>query len=201
VKARFGFTPDTSVSAFCNAVRLLRTATANENNNHLNLPIPSNLAFHDLTPTKCAPDTAKALWGLGSKFIRTPYYTNGDVSASLKRLERGCYLKVYFGEDNELEQDTKLYVPSNWTPKWNDIPPWVDARLSKFFARVRQLFRQRKATSNLLPFQQRLFDELVEHPFFLFPDADKGLGPYAVTYDQYVTDCLIHLTKSQSTNS
>ena len=96
VQSKFGFIPDTSVSAFRNAVRL-HHRTCNENNMHLsNLPIPSNLAFHDLTPTKCAPDTTKALWGLGSKFVRTPYYTTGDVSSGLDHLQRGCYLKVYF---------------------------------------------------------------------------------------------------------
>ena len=56
------------------------------------------------------------------------------------------------------------------------------------------MFTQRNATSNLLP---RTKTNYLRHcqskPTFLFPEADKGLGPCAVTYEQYVVDCLKHL--------
>ena len=59
---------------------------------------------------------------------------------------------------------------------------------------MQKLFRQRKATSNLLPHQARLLESLRDHEHFLFPETDKGLGPCAVTYKQYVKDCLVHLS-------
>jgi hypothetical protein len=31
----------------------------------------------------------------------------------------------------------------------------------------------------------------------LYPKADKGLGPCAVTYKQYVEDCLVHLLNKE----
>jgi hypothetical protein len=37
-------------------------------------------------------------------------------------------------------------------------------------------------------------DRLLNHPNLLFPSTDKGLGPCAVKYDQYVRDALVHLT-------
>jgi hypothetical protein len=45
-KANYGFIPDTSVTPFRNAVRL----RANSSSFHNILPMPSNMAFHDLTP-------------------------------------------------------------------------------------------------------------------------------------------------------
>ena len=36
-------------------------------------------------------------------------------------------------------------------------------------------------------------ESLLADPNLLFPETDKGLGPCAVTYDQYIEDCLLHL--------
>jgi hypothetical protein len=40
-------------------------------------------------------------------------------------------------------------------------------------------------------------ESLLEDPNLLFPLADKGLGPCAVTYDQYIEDCLVHLKNEE----
>jgi hypothetical protein len=42
----------------------------------------SKTAFHDLTVGKIVPPLAKAVLGLGMKFICTPNLTTGDISAS-----------------------------------------------------------------------------------------------------------------------
>ena len=70
----------------------------------------------------------------------------------------------------------------------------MDTRLSRFFSKLRELFKHRKAEPNLLPFQRATLRKLRDDTNLIFPDTDKGLGPCAVTYDQYVTDALIHLT-------
>jgi uncharacterized protein (DUF2267 family) len=90
--------------------------------------------------------------------------------------------------------NSKLFVKSDWTPTDGEVPGWVYARLSKFFRRVRNKFNKKRAISNLLPFQQRLMDQLINDNNLLFPDTDKGLGPCAVTYNQYVQDVLRHLS-------
>jgi hypothetical protein len=38
---------------------------------------------------------------------------------------------------------------------------------------------------------------LLEDKSLLYPETDKGLGPCAVTYDQYVEDGLIHLRNQE----
>jgi hypothetical protein len=163
--------------------------------------MPTNMAFHDLTSGKIAPRTAKNLLGLGGKFIVTPHRTNGEgeLFASTDRLERDFHLKVYFAGAGPQDQDrevrkTKLFVKSEWRPEDGDIPYWVDTRLSKFFVRVRRMFNKKQATSNLLPCQERLLTQLTEDNTLLFPDTDKGCGPCCVTYEQYMNDCLRHLT-------
>ena len=160
------------------------------------------MAFHDLTPNGTAPPNAQILLGLGSKFICTPPTTTGALDRTFKRFERDFYIKViYSGEEEDPSDEylpidrgrSKLYVNSKWCPTAGDVPYWCSQRLSKFFVRVQKLFRRRPATSNLFPHQLELLDSLSEHPDFLFPETDKGLGPCCVTYDQYVQDALIHL--------
>ena len=56
------------------------------------------------------------------------------------------------------------------------------------------LFHTRRTQPNLLSFQSSTLTALRSNTTLLFPDADKGLGPCAVTYEQYVQDCLVHLT-------
>ena len=157
------------------------------------------MAFHDLTPNKSAPQASKALLGLGYKFICTPKFTNGSIAASYSRFERDVHLRVFFACGSELDPDpialdkSKLYVKSDWSPEFGDIPFWVDQRLSKFYVRLQRLFKKKQSTPNLLPFQARLFESLAERRDLLFPNADKGLGPCAVLFEQYIEDGLVHL--------
>jgi hypothetical protein len=205
IRQRFGFVPDISTTPFNNAVRLRESSMSTS----LVSTMPSNMAFHDLTPSHRVPKAAKSLLGLGSKFIVTPSKTTGSIEQTIRRFQRDFHLKVYFAcecdEATELacaadfanQQRSKLYVKSKWNPTENDVPFWVTARLSKFFARVQRLFQQRRATSNLLPYQEEIMNSLLDDPTLLFPDTDKGLGPCAVEYSQYVEDCLVHLRNEE----
>ena len=78
-----------------------------------------------------------------------------------------------------------------------DLPSWAFGRLDRFLSSVNKIFKQRAATSNLLPYQKEILEMLLNHPELLFPETDKGLGPCAVTYDQYVEDCLKHLKNTE----
>ena len=205
IRSKYGFVPDTSVSPFRNAVRLRASKE-----NVLCTPFIENMAFHDLTPGKIARRAAKSLLGLGSKFIVTPATTTGDISSTIERLDRDMRLKVFFadGMDDDVtfaavdlnsnsHSRSKLYVKSDWTPSVTDVPYWVCQRMSRFFARCKELYSRRRASSNLLPFQERLLESLSTDENLLFPETDKGLGPCAVTYNQYITDCLVHLTNAE----
>ena len=181
--------PDPTVSHFRNACRLSSAPQAIRQS----LPIPSNLAFHDLTANKIAPPEFKAVFGMGDKFIRTPEYTTGDLSNNHERFKRDFNIKVLFAGKEQKDSETKLYVKSLWEPLDFEIPPWVHRRLGNFQRRVSALFKKKKAQSNFLPFQEKIMQELMDYPSLMFPNTDKGLGPCAVEYDQYVTDCLKHL--------
>jgi hypothetical protein len=116
VKKQYGFVPDLNVTPFRNAVRL------HQSKNIHSLPMPSNMAFHDLTPTKCAPRAAKLLLGLGSKFIPTSKFTAASIEPLAARFQRDFYLKVIFACEESEEQElayakydksrSKLYVKS-----------------------------------------------------------------------------------------
>jgi hypothetical protein len=162
------------------------------------------MAFHDLMENQSAPPEAKLLLGLGDKFISVPESTKEDnFSTARACFEREFLIKVIFapGPEFELpalstadeEKETKLYVNSNWTPGYGDVPCWVFRRVSRFLFRLCHRFRQREGIPNLLPFQQQLMKDLLNHPTLLFSTTDKGLGPCAVTYEQYVFDGLLYL--------
>ncbi len=59
-KKSHGIDIDPSKSLFDNAIHLFNSTKIN----HRTLPLPSNLAFHDLTQDKIIPPKAKALLGL-----------------------------------------------------------------------------------------------------------------------------------------
>ena len=162
-KQALGFIPDTTITPFRNASRLI----ANNPINTPILPFPSNLSFHDLTPDKSIPPQAKYLLGLGSKFIPTPSTTNGRLTNSLDRIARDLKLRVYFAcddSDDEDERDpasrSKLYLKSKWTPKDSQLPSWVNGRLDRFASALSTIFKRRKAIPNLLPLQQELLESI-----------------------------------------
>ena len=70
------------------------------------IPIPTNMAFHDLTPEKTAPLDARSLLGLGSKFISTPSKTTGSLNHSFERFERDFIIRVIFACETDITRPT-----------------------------------------------------------------------------------------------
>ncbi|KAL3780396.1 hypothetical protein ACHAWO_009110 [Cyclotella atomus] len=194
VERRYGFVPDTTQTAFQNAVNL-RANSRVDAAHPLPLPMPTNMAFHDLTPGKIVPTNAKTLLGLGSNLSSLPPTRPARVICSAPLTDSDFKLRVFFGGAMDRDvHNSKLFVKSDWTPTDGEVPGWVFARVSKFFCRVRNKFNKKRTISNLLPFQQRLMNQLINDNNLLFPDTDKGLGPCAVIYNQYVQDVLRHLS-------
>eukprot|EP00956_Cyclotella_meneghiniana_P020164 scaffold35241_cov64-Cyclotella_meneghiniana.AAC.2 len=100
-------------------------------------------------------------------------------------------------EYDQYQSRSKLYIKSKWKPNEVDLPSWCFGRLDRFISKVRRIFKQRRAKSNLLPYQKELLELLLNDPELIFPETDKGLGPCAVTYDQYVEACLKHLRNTE----
>ena len=118
----------------------------------------------------------------------------------MDRIARDLKLRVYFACDDSDDEDernpasrSKLYLKSKWTPKDSQLPSWVNGRLDRFASALSTIFKRRKAIPNLLPLQQELLESLPADMSYLYPLADKGLGPCGVRVEQYVEDGLIHL--------
>jgi hypothetical protein len=116
--------------------------------------LPSNLAFHDLTcEKKVLPNDFKAILGIRNKFIKTRKRSCWDL-----------FLNVFFaGCEYELSK-SKLYIKSEWTPEDFEIPCWTRDRLDNFLTKVTSLFKRKQASANLLPFQQKIMDRLMNYP-------------------------------------
>eukprot|EP00956_Cyclotella_meneghiniana_P000733 scaffold786_cov37-Cyclotella_meneghiniana.AAC.1 len=99
--------------------------------------------------------------------------------------------------DDEADHKSKLYVKSKWTPSDQQTPSWVLTRVTRFFRKLDEIFKRVNATSNLNPLKQELLNSLPSDPTYLFPEADKGLGPCAVKFIQYIEDVLVHLCNEE----
>ena len=130
---------------------------------------------------------------MGNKFFETPKFTTGDILGTRERFRQELFLKVFFAECESEFSKSKLYIKSEWTPKDFKIPCWTHDRLDNFLTKVTALFKRKRAPSNLLPFQQEIMERITNYHELIFPDTDKGLGPCAIEYSQYVEDCLAHL--------
>ena len=114
---------------------------------------------------------------MGNKFIETPKFTTGDISGTRERFRQELFLKVFFAECESEFSKSKLYIKSEWTPEDFEIPCWTHDRLDNFLTKVTALFKRKRASSNLLPFQQKIMDRLTNYSDLIFQDTGKGLGP------------------------
>ena len=180
-----------AASTFANAISILGNTYASQYFSRVD-----NLAFHDLTEGKIIPPSTADLLGYGSKFIVKPPKTTShiDLMENMTRFKRDMYLKSYFAGPPDPRQErkrSKLYLKSKWTPK--SAPSQVDSRLFKFTEEISEQFKAVSATSNLLPHELKLLSELISNENIVIAQADKGLGPCAVTLEQYIRDGLKHL--------
>ena len=74
----------------------------------------------------------------------------------------------------------------------------VNSCLYRFEIELRQLFYKRQGHSNLTPFQNRLLSKLQADDSVVLAQANKNLGPVAVTLDKYKKDALAHLQDSST---
>ena len=73
-------------------------------------------------------------------------------------------------------------------------PPAISLRLSNFELRFKNCFGNRpKFKSNLPGFLERFLQRLCSLRNISFAQADKNIGPVAVTLEQYIKDALVHI--------
>jgi hypothetical protein len=84
VKQNYGFVLNLSVSAFKNAANVQKSLHTSS----FSTPVlPSNMAFHDLTPSQCAPLDAKTRWGLDLNLL-------SHTSSQLQGPRKSCFFSV-----------------------------------------------------------------------------------------------------------
>ena len=158
---------------------------------------PTNLAFHDLTTRLKPPANLRSLLGLGLKFIPTPDYATKwphvatDPKGALSRLDRAVRLRCYFNDsppldDQDLDYNPRMYIPSEWTPPHWDAPRHVIQRLATFRDTLRPLFRKQTIRRNLPQFQRIALENLRTQDDFLVVHCDKNLGPAIIERNEYI---------------
>ena len=161
---------------------------------------PHHLAFHDFTPGRQLPPATKLVLGLSFKFVPRPEAstTRKKAMEAFERLENLFNWRVHFtGKDSDHPKSKKMYVKSNLIAPVP--PPAIGLRLSNFELRFKKLFGNRpKLKSNLPKYLQRLLERLRSMKEIIFAQADKNLGPVAVTLEQYIKDALVHLSDPET---
>ena len=146
--------------------------------------------FHDLTTKKSIPTTAATVLGFGLKFIPVPKKSikQVDVDEAIKRFDTDFYLKVFFAESDDEDDDEdpieKLRVNSVWKP---DQPPHkITQCIGEFEQAIERNFRPQRGKSNLTKFQANILQEIRSNQDNIIAHADKNLGPVGVDTEQYI---------------
>jgi hypothetical protein len=94
----------------------------------------------------------------------------------------------------ENDNRPKLYIKNEeWWPPPQYIPDEIHDRIINFCKALAPHFVKRRGKPNLLPFQCKILRQIWRDDNIVIVNADKGLGPCAVLYKQYVNDALVHL--------
>ena len=183
----YGFVCDPSLSLLHNVSNVICDMPA-----WLYYSRPSNIAFHNLClPSFPLPAGLKSLLGLGLSFCPRPPMTNNKSAVQLKRFYRDCNTRMFFGGSPNADDDTGLFVRSDWEPDSEEIPIEFRARVSYFIKRVGALFkRRRRVQSSLLPSQMAAFKWLEAHDNVVVFPTDKNLGPAVMERDRYIDQAL-----------
>ena len=115
---------------------------------------------------------------------------------SFERFQQSISWKVLFAAEDQNPDyiKSKLYLK---TKRIAPLPPLsIDRRLCKVEMEIRKLFNnalKRNVRSNFTPYQRKLFKRLRGMSSIIFANADKNLGPVAVSLLRYIRDGLNHL--------
>jgi hypothetical protein len=146
---------------------------------------PLNIAFHNLCAnlTDC-PKFLKSLLGLGLNFIPTPRYSNFnniDNNRFITDLHTRCW---FHGEAPK--STPKLFVRSAWTPPISDIPTDYRIRIKLFLQSLKEKCPGKKSSSNLLPIQRTMLQNLRNNNQLVIFPTDKNLGPAIIDKPTYI---------------
>jgi hypothetical protein len=148
---------------------------------------PQNKSYHNLcndkkliTPGICS------LLGLGLNFCSQPLRTSDWDE---ERFERDIFTKYFFsGSPNKVIP--KLFIRSAWKPSPNDISLELRQRVENFTSNAKILYRPKRSSSNLLPYQQAMLQTLKDNNHLIILKSDKNLGPVVMERELYINRAL-----------
>jgi hypothetical protein len=150
---------------------------------------PTNSACHNLCISNPPPNNYRALLGLGMKYIPTPRYTNSNnMIGWTDRFRQDMFTKMFLAHTDS--SIPRLYVRSDWTPPIRLVNYNLQERVNNFIKKIFELFKKRKARSNMLPFQRRILADLRASKTHVIINADKNLGPCIIERSQYIQRAL-----------
>ena len=195
----FGFIPNPNISIHANTVnRLLQTPLEEI------FTQPRNKSFHNLCKgSRQPPHGVGKLLGLGLNYcIETPFpYQGQPIEDTARRLHRATRLGVEFDafnvdiEDSE-EDDDEYYDPNLYVPKTDWIPECEDEEIEgayfKFQETLQEIHQALPYTKhfNLTKQQRSVLTELKERDDLVIFPTDKNLGPYIISREDYIKQCL-----------
>ena len=101
------------------------------------------MALHDLTTKNKPPSNLKLLLGLNLKFIPRRRFTTTDLTDTNKRFKQQVFLQDYYlnNPPDSSNEDTstfnsKLHIPTHWTPSPWKITPSVVTHTDNFLQEV-----------------------------------------------------------------
>ena len=138
------------------------------------------MQLHDLTlPSTDTPKNLQCFVGLGMQFILIPRTNYSNIQQTLDHFRKDLFTKTFFdGRPLETEEvfNPKLHVPTDWKPKFWDLPSEIINRYEAFTKTVRSNFRKkRRHTNNLLPHQKLSMKKLTLRNNLLIVNSDKNV--------------------------
>ena len=154
---------------------------------------PNTPAYHNLCTTMQPPKgTADLLWN-GLKFCVEKPLPKPKLEETIERLTNDVRRQFFWNDTTTIDDDFnhKLYVKSSWSPP--KASPTIEAALVAFKDKtttlVQQNLQEQKRQHNLSRIPRNLLRTLPDNTDFIFPPADKNLGPCVLERSTYKVRC------------
>ena len=178
----------------------MTTRTMDEESDNILTANISNSKFHNLLPDgQNRTTTRDKILGLGLKFYIERPRPYQDLCKSMQEFRVAvnlwCHLEWEGKNDPDKDFNPRMYVTSEWR-----APPCQNPHataLNNFEEEInerRRIFRTYRRF-NLHSIQRRALSILAPNKLIIVFPTDKGLGPYVIDRDGYITGALKeHLT-------
>ena len=186
----FGFVPNRKLRVCQNVRNIIGGMTLTEYHSH-----NSNMKCHNLCASRKPPQTHAKLLGLGAKFcIQSRKLDQEALRRTIHRFRNDARVRYYVQTNighNDGETPTLCIKNTNYA-KIPKAPAPIEGALVRFERAIKTLCKRKNKTknTNLTRLQQNVLHYFQNHPEFVILQADKNLGPCAMSRENYVSQCI-----------